>query len=100
VAKTMSYGVQSMNYRVSSVVDGSLISVRQWLPPPDVDTKAVVQVTHGIPNIVGGTIALRVISRKTDIESMQATCGGTGFPCPRPNSAEPASIFGPTLRRT
>lgn len=42
------YGVQSMNYHVSSVVDGSPISVRQWLPPPDVDTKAVVQVTHGI----------------------------------------------------
>ena len=45
---TTSHGVQSMNYHVSSVVDGSPISVRQWVPPPEVVTKAVVQLTHGI----------------------------------------------------
>jgi hypothetical protein len=45
---TTSHGIQSMNYHVSSVVDGSPISVRQWLPPPEVQTKAVVQLTHGI----------------------------------------------------
>jgi len=45
---TTSYGVQSMNYHVSSVLDGSPISVRQWLPPPEIDSRAVVQLTHGI----------------------------------------------------
>jgi alpha-beta hydrolase superfamily lysophospholipase len=45
---TTSHGVQSMNYHLSSVVDRSPISVRQWLPPPEVVTKAVVQLTHGI----------------------------------------------------
>src|SRR3974390_3504495 len=44
---TMNHAVQSMNYHVPSVVDGSQISVRQWLPPPELSTKAVVQRTHG-----------------------------------------------------
>jgi alpha-beta hydrolase superfamily lysophospholipase len=45
---TASHGVQSMNYHVPSVVDGSPMSVRQWLPPPEVNIRAVVQLTHGI----------------------------------------------------
>jgi alpha-beta hydrolase superfamily lysophospholipase len=45
---TTSHGVQSMNYHVSSFLDGSPISIRQWLPPPEIDTRAVVQLTHGI----------------------------------------------------
>ena len=45
---TTAHGVQSMNYHVPSVVDGSPISVRRWLPPPEVNTKAVLQLTHGI----------------------------------------------------
>jgi predicted alpha/beta-fold hydrolase len=45
---TTNHGVQSMNYHVASVVDGSAISVRQWLPPAEVEIKAVVQLTHGI----------------------------------------------------
>jgi alpha-beta hydrolase superfamily lysophospholipase len=45
---TTSRGVQSINYHVPSVVDRSPISVRQWLPPPEVVAKAVVQLTHGI----------------------------------------------------
>ena len=45
---TTSHGVQSMNYHVPSVVDGSPMSVRQWLPPPEVNIRAVVQLTHGI----------------------------------------------------
>src|SRR6516225_5613498 len=43
-----SHGVQSINYHVPSAVDGSPIFVRQWLPPPEVVTKAVIQFTHGI----------------------------------------------------
>ena len=45
---TTNHGVQSMNYHVPSVVDGSPISVRRWLPPPEVNTKAAPQLTHGI----------------------------------------------------
>jgi alpha-beta hydrolase superfamily lysophospholipase len=45
---TTGHGVQSMNYHVFSVLDGSPISIRQWLPPPEIDTKAAVQLTHGI----------------------------------------------------
>jgi alpha-beta hydrolase superfamily lysophospholipase len=45
---TTSRGIQSINYHVSSVVDGSPVSVRQWLPPPEIQAKAVVQLTHGI----------------------------------------------------
>jgi alpha-beta hydrolase superfamily lysophospholipase len=37
-----------MNYHVPSVVDGSGISIREWVPPPDVMTKATLQLTHGI----------------------------------------------------
>jgi hypothetical protein len=39
---TTTHGVQSMNYHVPSVVDGSPISVRRWLPPPEVNTKAAL----------------------------------------------------------
>jgi alpha-beta hydrolase superfamily lysophospholipase len=46
--KIATHGVQSMNYHVPSVVDGSPISVRQWLPPPEVNIRAVLQLTHGI----------------------------------------------------
>src|SRR6516164_193506 len=42
------HGVQSINYHVGSVVDGSGISVRAWLPPPEMNTKATLQLTHGI----------------------------------------------------
>src|SRR6516164_5470163 len=42
------HGVQSINYHVGSVVDGSGISVREWLPPPEMNTKATLQLTHGI----------------------------------------------------
>jgi len=42
------HDVQLMNYHVASVIDGSAISIRQWLPPAEVETKAVVQLTHGI----------------------------------------------------
>jgi alpha-beta hydrolase superfamily lysophospholipase len=45
---TTNHDVQSMNYHVASVVDGSAISVRQWLAPTEVETKAVVQLTHSI----------------------------------------------------
>jgi hypothetical protein len=31
-----SHGVQSMNYHVPSVVDGSPLSIRQWMPQPEV----------------------------------------------------------------
>jgi len=48
IKTTMSHGVQSMNYHVSSVIDGSHISIRQWLPPAEKATRAVVQLTHGI----------------------------------------------------
>jgi alpha-beta hydrolase superfamily lysophospholipase len=37
-----------MSYHLPSVVDGASIFVRQWVPPPEVDTKAVFQLTHGI----------------------------------------------------
>ena len=46
--RTTSHGVQPMNYHVASVVDGSPISIREWLPPPEIASKAVVQITHGI----------------------------------------------------
>ena len=42
------HGVQVMSYHILSVVDGSSISVRQWVPPPEAVTKAVFQLTHGI----------------------------------------------------
>jgi alpha-beta hydrolase superfamily lysophospholipase len=42
------HGVQSINYHVGSVVDGSGISIREWLPPPEMNTKATLQLTHGI----------------------------------------------------
>ena len=49
MAKTITtHGVQPMNYHVPSVVDGSPVSVRQWMPPPEVNTRAVLQLTHGI----------------------------------------------------
>jgi len=48
VEETTTYGVQSMNYHVPSVVDGSGISIREWVPPPEVTTKATLQLTHGI----------------------------------------------------
>src|SRR5262249_12333857 len=48
IKTTISHAVQSINYHVSSVIDGSPISIRQWLPPADIETKAVVQLTHGI----------------------------------------------------
>jgi hypothetical protein len=41
---TTTHGVQSMNYHVPSVVDGSPISVRRWLPPPEVNTKPAATV--------------------------------------------------------
>jgi len=37
-----------MNYHAPSVVDGSGISIREWVPPPEVNTKATLQLTHGI----------------------------------------------------
>jgi len=49
MAKTITtHGVQPMNYHVPSVVNGSPVSVRQWMPPPEVNTRAVLQLTHGI----------------------------------------------------
>jgi pimeloyl-ACP methyl ester carboxylesterase len=42
------HGVHVMNYHIPSVVDGSSIFVRQWVPPPEAVTKAVFQLTHGI----------------------------------------------------
>ena len=45
---TTTHGVQAIKYHVSSVVDGSPVSIRQWLPPPEVETKAALQLTHGI----------------------------------------------------
>jgi hypothetical protein len=43
VEETTTYSVQSMNYHVPSVVDGSGISIREWVPPPEVNTKATLQ---------------------------------------------------------
>jgi Serine aminopeptidase, S33 len=48
MAKTRTHDVQSMSYHVASVVDGSALSVRQWMPPPEVNTRAVLQLTQGI----------------------------------------------------
>ena len=48
VKKTTTHGVQSINYHIPSVVDGSWLSIREWLPPPEATTKAVIQLTHGI----------------------------------------------------
>src|SRR5712664_2336040 len=48
MAKTRTHGVQSMSYHVASVVDGSALSVRQWVPRPEVNTRAVLQLTQGI----------------------------------------------------
>jgi alpha-beta hydrolase superfamily lysophospholipase len=48
VEETTTHDVQSMNYHAPSVVDGSGISIREWVPPPDVNTKATLQLTHGI----------------------------------------------------
>jgi alpha-beta hydrolase superfamily lysophospholipase len=42
------HGVQVMSYHILSVVDGSSLFVRQWVPPPEKVTKAVFQLTHGI----------------------------------------------------
>jgi alpha-beta hydrolase superfamily lysophospholipase len=47
VKKTTTHGVQSTHYHIPSVVDGSWISIRKWLPPPEATTKAVIQLTHG-----------------------------------------------------
>ena len=49
MAKTITtHGVQSMNYHIPSVVDGCSVSVRKWLPPHEVNTRAALQLTHGI----------------------------------------------------
>ena len=47
-ATTITHGVQSLSYHVPSVVDGSPISIREWLPPPEVNTRAALQLTHGM----------------------------------------------------
>jgi alpha-beta hydrolase superfamily lysophospholipase len=46
--RATTHGVQVLNYHVAAVADGAPLSIRQWIPSPEVRTKAAIQLTHGI----------------------------------------------------
>ena len=98
--RTTNHVVQPMNYHVASVVDGSPISIREWLPPPEVATKAVVQVTHGISEHSGRYDRFARHLAENGYRGYAIDLRDTAFPSRRRNSGERASIFGRKRRPT
>ena len=95
VEETTTYGVQSMNYHVPSVVDGSGISIREWVPPPEVTTKATLQLTHGIAEHSG---RYDRFGRFLAANGYRVTCAVTGYPSVSQSSAGLVCISGPIQR--
>ena len=93
VKKTTTHGVQSINYHIPSVVDGSWLSIREWLPPPEAATKAVIQLTHGISEHSGRYDRFARYLAENGYRVYAGDLAGVT----RQSLGKPASISGPIL---
>jgi alpha-beta hydrolase superfamily lysophospholipase len=94
------HDVQLMNYHVASVIDGSAILVRQWLPPAEVETKAVVQLTHGISEHSGRYDRFARHLAENGYRVYASDLRGHGLSVPQARLGQASTHFGPIPRPT